>query len=216
MPVADKFLPALRFHFMTPLYDLLCRLSREHYFKQQLLKLADIRQEDQILDVGCGTGTLAIMLKSAYPQGEITAIDCDAAILNMAKGKADRRQLEINFIKAFSDAIPLSDGSIASCFSSLFFHHLERTQKKKTLDEIFRLLRKDGQLLIADWGKPANPLMKSLSLSVRFFDGKSVTCDNHNGLLPELIESAGFNKVELREEIGTIFGTLTLISAIKP
>ena len=39
------------------------------------------------------------------------------------------------------------------------------------------------------------------------FDGKAVTCDNHNGLLPELIESAGFNKVELREEIGTIFGT---------
>ena len=209
-----KFLPALRFHLLTPIYDFVSRSTREYYFKKRLIRMATLSQGDRILDVGCGTGTLAILIKSAYPQVAVTGIDCDDAILNMARAKTARKRMTIDYKNAFSDAIPLPGSCIDACFSTLFFHHLARDQKQRTLSEIYRLLRQDGELLIADWGKPQNSIMKLLSLPVRIFDGK-VTADNLNGLLPDLIKTAGFDKVELREQIDTFFGTLNLISAIK-
>ena len=209
-----KFLPALRFHFLTPIYDLVSRSTREYFFKKRLIRMAKLDQGDRILDVGCGTGTLAIMIKSDYPQVAVTAIDCDEAMLNIARSKTARKNLAIDYKNAFSNAIPLSDSSIDACFSTLLFHHLTRDQKVQTLSEIHRLLRQDGELLIADWGKPRNFVMKLLSMTERIFDGK-VTSDNLNGLLPELVKAAGFGKVELREQIDTFFGTLDLMSAIK-
>ncbi|HSH67266.1 MAG TPA: methyltransferase type 11, partial [Bacteroidia bacterium] len=87
-------------------------------------------------------------------------------------------------------------------------------QKHNSLLEIKRVLKPDGELHIADWGKASSILMRSLFLFVQLLDGFKTTNDNVKGLLPSYIENAGFKKVEIKKNYATIFGTLTLYKAI--
>ena len=98
--------------------------------------------------------------------------------------------------------------------TSLVFHHLTAEQKHNSLIEIKRILKPNGELHIADWGKASSILMRSLFFLVQLLDGFKTTNDNVRGLLPAYIENAGFKKVEIKKNYATIFGTLTLYKAI--
>ncbi len=118
--------------------------------------------------------------------------------------------------QGFSTGLPFPDGHFDVVLSSLFFHHLTGADKRKTLAEIERVLKPGGSLHVADWGKPSDPAMAALVLSVRAFDGFEVTRDNIAGALPGLFEQAGLEDVALRDELRTALGTLAFYSARKP
>lgn len=64
-----EYVPALGFHWLTPLYDLAVRLTtRERRFKTALIKQAAIAPGHRVLELACGTGTLAIWIKQRYPE----------------------------------------------------------------------------------------------------------------------------------------------------
>ena len=169
-----------------------------------------------MLDVGCGTGTLAVWMKQACPDIAMTGIDADPAMLARAKGKAKRAGVDIAFEQGLSSHLPYADGAFDRIVSSLFFHHLTRAETEQTIAEMFRVLKPDGLLCVADWGKPANALMRLLFWPVQLFDSFSRTRDNVAGLLPQLFRQGGFAEVAVQGSLATVHGSLAFYRAAKP
>ena len=213
---AERYIPALGYGWLARLYDPVVRATtREGSFKRKLVEQSGVIDEFQVLDLACGTGTMAILLKLASPGAAITGIDGDPGILELAKEKAFRACVEIRFDEGMSFCLPYPAGTFHRVISSLFFHHLTRETKLKTLSEVKRVLKPHGELHIADWGLPANPLMKFASGFVQMLDGFETTADNFDGLLPELISDAGFEDIEETSSFNTLFGTIRLHKALK-
>ena len=215
--VSRAYLPALRWKALTPLFDTAVRVTaREQEMKQRLLDQAGVAAGYSVLDLGAGTGTLAIWLKQRCPQAEVTGLDADPDVLAMARQKSADAGCEIDFVQGFSTELPFAADSFDVVLSSLFFHHLTGPVKRETLTEVERVLKPGGTLHVADWGKPSDPLMAALFLQVRAFDGFAVTADNVRGALPALFEQAGLEDARQRRTLRTALGTLALYSARKP
>lgn len=214
---AEKdFVPALRFSWLTRFYDPLVRLTtREFPFKRALIAQAGLQNQQLILDLACGTGTLSVAIKKRFPETNVVAIDADAEILIIAKKKAVRYQSEVRFLQAVSERLPFSDESFEQVFSTLSFHHLTTEIKIKTLREIRRVLKPAGEFQLADYGEPVKRSQKILSNIIRFIDGNETTRDNLNGRLGKLLEENGFARVEKTGHFNTMFGTIRLFRATK-
>lgn len=215
--VAQRYIPALRFHALTRLYDPAIRLTtREETFKRRLLAQADPGPGSRVLDLGCGTGTLALMVKRRQPAAEVVGLDADPEILGRARAKAAAAGLEVQLDRGFSTELPYEDESFDLVLSSLFFHHLKRAEKEASAREIARVLRPGGELHMADWGPPSDPLMWLAFGAVRLGDGLEPTWDNAVGALPQILEGAELQGALETERLRTLFGTLALYRARKP
>jgi SAM-dependent methyltransferase len=212
-----EYLPALGRDWLTPLYDPLIRVTtRELRFKRRLVEDARIAAAHRVLDVGCGTGTLLLLVKERSEGATPLGLDGDEKVLGIARSKARKRGERLSLVRAFSFDIPFAEGSFDRVLSSLMLHHLTRPEKLGTLREIFRVLRPGGELHVADWGRPRNALMMILSVPLRLADGLHRTADNVKGLLPALFRDAGFEAVSENVRFATVFGTMSLFSARRP
>lgn len=212
-----QFVPALGFRALTPLYDAIVRATtRERRFKRALIRQLELREGHSVLDLATGTGTLAVWMKQAEPRAAVTAVDIDPAILARAQRKASLARTEIRFDRADCQALPYPDEDFDRVVSSLLFHHLPWQDKVLAAREAYRVLRPAGELHVADWGRPANALMRALFLAVQCLDGFENTHDNVAGRLIPLFEEAGFFDVRERRNYSTMLGTITLYRAVKP
>lgn len=210
------FTPALGFYALTPLYDSVVALTtRERTFKRALLDQASLGPADQVLDVGCGTGTLAIAAQRRHPGVRVSALDADPAVLAIAARKARSAGADIAFDLGRSSALPYADESFDRVLSSLFFHHLPRGDKVLTAREMHRVLRPAGELHVADWGRASGLVSRTAFLAVQLLDGFETTSDNVAGILPALFASAGFREVEETRRIPTALGFVSLYRAVK-
>ncbi len=210
-----KYLPALGHDWLTPLYDPLVRLTtRELTFKRQLVANARLQPAARVLDIGCGTGTLLLLLREAAAGVQVVGLDGDLKILRIARGKDSARPLPL--VCGLSSQLPYADHSFSRVTSTLMLHHLTHTEKLETLREIYRVLCPAGELHVADWGKPHNAVMGILSrLLLRGTHGDRVA-DNLEGRLPDLFTSVGFADARESAHFASAFGTLSLFSARKP
>lgn len=213
---STSFVPALRFAWLTKFFDPLMQWTLpERAFKEALIRQAAIQDSHYVLDLGCGTGTLMIAIKKVHPTATVMGLDADKRIISIAKRKAAEAHVALAFYRGLASKIPAPDASVHRVLSSLFFHHLTRSDKAATLKEACRVLRPDGQIHIGDWGRPANALMKAAFLSVRILDGFDRTADSVRGALPQLMSEAGFQNVREGDHFNTIFGTLRLFQGRK-
>lgn len=189
--------------------------TRERTFKSALVEQSAIKPGHMVLDLASGTGTLAIWLKVAQPNAVVIGVDGDAAMLQMATRKAREAKVSIQFDLAFSHSLPYPSAYFDRAVSTLFFHHLNWENKQRTARELFRVLRPGGQLHVADWGRPANALMRGLFYPVQLLDGYENTQDNVNDRLVPMFQEAGFADVQQKRTFDTILGTLALYSATK-
>lgn len=212
-----SFVPALGLHALTGLYDgLLARFLAEDEWKARLVEVVAPAPGNAILDLGCGTGTLALRLKRACPGASLIGIDPDPVQLERARAKAAGEGVAIRWERAFADALPLAEASVDIVVSSLVLHHLRAEAKRAALREARRVLRPGGRILIADWADPDDVVMKLAYLPVQILDGFANTNDNLQGLLPAMMREAGFDGVREIHRRRTGFGNLAVLQAGKP
>lgn len=213
----ERYIPALGYHWLTGLYDPVVRLTtRESAFKPALIAQADIRAGERVLDLACGTATLTIMAKQAQAAAEIHGVDGDANILKIAADKAQAAGLDLKLKQGLANALPYADAHFDRVMSSLFFHHLTRETKSAAFAELHRVLKPGGTLHVADWGRASDPLMRAAFLGIQLLDGFATTADSVHGLLPALMQKAGFDEVCETQRFSTMFGTMSLYRARKP
>ena len=187
----------------------------ESAFKRRLVAQARIQSGHRVLDLGCGTATLTLLAERTHPKAEFVGLDGDLRILKIAKKKALKVVSGTAFHLAMSYELPYADKSFDRVLSSLFFHHLSHEDKGRTLNEVYRVLGRGGELHVADFGKPQNVLMRVAALPWRAFDGLHTTADNVGGQLPLMFREAGFTEVCETARYMTLFGTLALYQARK-
>jgi ubiquinone/menaquinone biosynthesis C-methylase UbiE len=211
---SGDYLPALRFRALTPLFDGVVRTTmREQRFKAMLLDRADLRPGQRVLDLGCGTGTLALMAAEREPGLELVGLDADPQILARARRKAAAAGAAIRFDEGLSTELPYEDESFDRVCSTLFFHHLTSADKVSTAAEVARVLKPGGRLHVADFGPPGDPLMQVAFLIVRLFDGREQTQANLDGELPAIFERGGLADAGSEASLRTFMGRLHLYRA---
>jgi ubiquinone/menaquinone biosynthesis C-methylase UbiE len=213
----QRFIPALRFDRLTAVFDPVVALTtREGHFKARVLERAEVRNGERVLDLACGTGTLAIELAEWAPGARITGVDGDPRILDRARAKAESAEVELELDEALADDLPYGDESFDVVLSTLFFHHLEDPVKRDSAEEIARVLRPGGRVVVADWGRPQDPLMRVAFLPVQLLDGFSNTGGHVAGALPGLLAGAGLQAVEVTDRIRTPLGTIEILVGRRP
>lgn len=210
------YIPALSYDWLTRFYDPLIKWGmQEDIFKNALIEQAQIKEGFKLLDIGCGTATLALLIKQQHLSSEVHGVDGDDQILAIAQEKVANSGLTINLKKAMAYKLPYPDNYFDRVFSSLVFHHLTTENKEQAFSEILRVLKPGGEFHLADWDKGQNILMKAASLTVRFLDGFQTTADNFQGRLQDIFVSAGFEQVRRTQQFMTILGTLSLFKGNK-
>jgi ubiquinone/menaquinone biosynthesis C-methylase UbiE len=180
-----EYIPAAGRDWLLPLYDPVLRfVMRERTFKRRLIEQARLPDAGSVLDLGCGTGTLTIMLKHAVPRATVRGLDGDPKALQIAELKSERAGVEIPFDRGLAYDLAYPDDTFDRVLSSLLFHHLSREHKRETLAEVARVLRPGGSLHIVDFGPPRSVIGKRLAgLVVR---GEPIRDNIEGRLLPLL------------------------------
>jgi ubiquinone/menaquinone biosynthesis C-methylase UbiE len=208
---SSKYIPALRFKWLTPLYDPLLKwVMREETFKGKLIDQAGIQPGMKVLDLGCGTGTLTLMLKHAIPNAIVTGMDGDPQVLAIAQEKS--RGINIQWDEGLAASLPYPDSAFDRVVTSLVIHHLAHDDKRRAFKEMYRVLKPDGELHVLDFGPPHSSLAIFMT---RYMRRLEEVADNFDGLIPNFMTEAGFGSVNEAEHFVTIFGPLSLWRAIK-
>jgi ubiquinone/menaquinone biosynthesis C-methylase UbiE len=208
----QDYIPALSFRFLTPFYDFIQKyIVRDVRYKTLLIQQANIQAGHKVLDLGCGTGTLALMAKESQPDADVFGLDADPEMLNVAKQKADEKRLSATFDVGFTNQLPYPDNSFDRVMSSIMIHHLKTPDKIKTAQEIFRVLKPAGELHIIDFGKPYTLYGKLLGPFLYRFEEAN---DNIAGDLPKIFGEPGL-KTEIVGHFWTFFGDLAFLKGKK-
>lgn len=214
MSKTDPYIPALGLDLLTPLYDpVLHWVFQEMRFKQRLVNQANIQPGQRVLDLGCGTGTLTLLIKQVYPDADVIGLDGDLTVLTLARAKAEKVGVPLAFNAGMAFQLPYPDQAFDRVLTSLMLHHLTTDNKLRTLHEVYRVLQPGGALYVLDFGKPHTTLAYLISLIVRNFEQ---VADNIQGLLPIMLGRAGFISIAEIAHFMTVAGTLTLYKAQKP
>ena len=207
-----KYIPALSLKVLTPLYDPLLKwVMQEEGFKQRLIEQAQIQSGHRVLDLGCGTGTLTLMIKEAFPDSDVVGFDGDPEVLEIARRKAREAGVSIKWDEGMAYQLPYPNSSFDRVLSSMVFHHLATQDKESALTEIYRVLKPGGELHLVDFGEPKGFYAKSVSWLIRRFEQVD---DNIRGRIPEMVMQAKFS-VAKTSEFSTVFGTLALLRGSK-
>lgn len=138
-------------------YDLLAWLltyGRERQLRERFIDLAGLAPGEAVLDVGCGTGTLAIAAsRRVGPSGTVCGIDASPPMIARARHKATKAGVDVDFRVAVAESLPFPDGRFDVVLSTLMLHHLPRKTRQQCAGEIKRVLRSGGRVLAVDFGR---------------------------------------------------------------
>ena len=115
-----------------------------------MIAQAELQPRQAVLDIGCGTGTLAVWIKQGHPEVDVVGLDPDPPALARAERKAKRAGVAVRFDRGFADALDYRDATFDRVFSSMMFHHLRSEERSKALAEVRRVLKPGGRLEFLD------------------------------------------------------------------
>src|SRR5262245_48663275 len=138
-------------------YDVLAWLlthGRERDLREAIIRLAELETGNDVLDIGCGTGTLAIAATRAVgTTGAVTGIDASPSMIARASRKARKAGAPATFQVAVAENLPFPDRRFDVVFSTLMLHHLPRKTRQQCAREISRVLKAGGRAVAVDFGR---------------------------------------------------------------
>lgn len=207
----DHHLPGMGHPRLTPLYDLVTRLLGVPALHRQLLAQAELRPGQSVLEIGCGTGNLALRAQRSHPDVVVTGLDPDVPSLDIARRKAARAGVDVAWDEGVAQDLPYADGSYDHVLSSLMLHHLEEDQRLAALQEARRVLATDGTLHVVDFGGGTDPSDGALT---RIAARSPRLRGNYDDGLRAAIRDAGFSEVtETGHRTSRIMGRVTFYRA---
>lgn len=206
------YLPATGRDVFLPLYDPITKLFGFDAARDALLEQAELRPHHRVLDVGCGTGTLAVRIKRLHPTVEVVALDPDPRALTRALRKAVRAGVAIRLDRGFSDLLSYGSDTFDRVFSSMMFHHLDADAKEPTLREIRRVLKPGGRLELLDFAGPGSSVHGWIGRMVHAHRRLS---DNDEWRVLDLMARAGFAEVSSIGQKGGLVGRVAFYQARK-
>ena len=216
MTPSQKFTPALGYRWLTPLYDTtIGLLTREKTWRRRLLSEIAPLPGQRLLDVGCGTWSLAVMLAQAQPMADIHALDPDPPVLARARQKARAAAVRIFWHEGFLiDDFLETQAPFDTVTSSLVLHQVPLDGKKMMILAMKRALAPSGKLVIADYGHQKTRAMRfAFRATVQALDGVADTQPNADNVLPDLLRSAGFGGIEEPVAFATPTGSISIYAA---
>ena len=198
-----EFLPAAGRDRFLPLYDPVVKLLGANQARAELIEQADLRPDQRILDLGCGTGTFVVHLKKNYPSLTVVGLDPDAKALRRAQKKISRAHVSVQLDEGFADELPYGDESFDRVLSSFMFHHLDQQDREKTLREVLRVLRTGGSFHLLDFAAHG-----SHGLLERMVNSHAELKENIEERILELMTRAGFVKPAKVKDGRMFFGLL--------
>lgn len=193
--VKDLFVPAPGGGWLAGVDDpAVAWLTRERAWHASFVEQVDPRIGERVLDLGCRTGTLTILLHRACPAAEVSGLDVDRAVLRMARAKARESRAHVEFWQGRADdpasapiIRPASFDKMTACF---LFHHLPPERKRIALAHTVALLRRGGSLHVAERG-------------------------TMRGLLPRLMQESGLDAVAEIGRCPTVFGSIRFYRGVR-
>ena len=178
-----------------------------------LIEQADLQPGQQVLEIGCGTGNLTVMLQQRHPRIDVVALDPDAHALDIARQKAERAHCTIQWVQGFGDAIPYPDSSFDRVLSSFMLHHLTHDEQRATLTDVFRVLKSGGSMHVVDFAAPGEGQRGFIA---RLLHRDAHLHDNAKGRVTALLEDVGFDSVARVATRQTLFGPISFYRAGRP
>ena len=127
--------------------------GKERVFRERTIEQAGIQPRESVLDVGCGTGTLAIAAKQRVGEsGKTCGIDASPEMIARARNKARKAGLDLDFRNAVIEALPFADGTFDTVLSTIMLHHLPDDVRRRGIREMRRVLKPGGRLFVVDFG----------------------------------------------------------------
>ena len=205
------YTPALGYAGLTPAYDLMVRLgTRERRWRALLLSQVSPREGEAVLDVGCGTGTFAIMLKQQAPGARVVGLDPDPNVLKLAEKKAARAGVRIEWRLGFARDAAGYSGEFDKAVSSLVFHQVPVEEKAAGIAGMLAAVRPGGEIHIADYCRQPDWLMRQLFRTIQLLDGPANTQPNAEGKVEQLLAAGGAVPVIPETVVRTPTGAISL------
>lgn len=212
----QKYTPALGYDLLTAYYDLAIKITMpEKKFRTLLVEEIKPQANEHILEFGFGTGQNLLLVYNANPKAILEGLDIDPKVKSITEHKLAKNKIEIPLHLYNGKTMPFTDNSFDKIYSCLVFHQLDAETKLNCLQELYRVLKPNGKLIIADWGKASNKLMRITFGFVQLLDGFKTTNDNVKGLMPNFIKKAGFENGKISKSINTAIGTFSYLTANK-
>ena len=208
MPIGRSYLPAAGRDIFLPLYDPITRLFGFGKALAELIDQAALQPDNVVLDVGCGTGTLALLIKQRHRGVEVVGLDPDPKALARAERKTRDAGVAVSFERGFADALPFADRSFDRVFSSMMFHHLQKEDRAKALGEFHRVLKPGGRLEFLDFAGGTHNFLAQM------LHGRRLNAAADERLLRRMRE-AGFSNANRVRTRGTLFGAIGFYEALK-
>jgi len=204
------YIPAAGHDWLLPLYDPIQKWLLGGFAYRALVEQARLQAGQRVLEIGCGTGNVLVLIKQVCPQVDAVGLDPDPKALDRARRKTVRARLAVQLDRGFADALPYADESFDHVFSSFMFHHLTLDVKRGALREAHRVLKPGGSLQLLDFGGahvPANGWF------ARFVHGADLIRDNTGDRIPTLMCEAGFTAAAELAHRPTLFGHIAYFRA---
>jgi Methylase involved in ubiquinone/menaquinone biosynthesis len=189
----------------APYYDLAVNfttLGHAGLLRKLTVDNALIQPGDSVLDVGCGTGEVILLAKTRAKAGKAYGIDPAPEMIAVARKKAARKKLDIDFRVGVIESLPFPDSSIEVVTSSLMMHHLPEDLKVRGLAEIYRVLKPGGRLLIADFMRPTGSFLNHIFIAFTRHQGLKSGIED----IQKLLKASGFNQITQSDENVLVIG----------